>query len=74
MTTTAVEHLEWAKPDNVEALQSRARHEVSQMERGLVVLEIITGVAPLLGLVGLVVGLIEIFTIGRRGNRGIKIR
>ena len=31
------------------------------MERGLVVLEIITGVAPLLGLVGTVVGLIEIF-------------
>ena len=61
LTTTAVEHLEWAKPDNVEALQSRARHEVSQMERGLVVLEIITGVAPLLGLVGTVVGLIEIF-------------
>ena len=24
LTTTAVEHLEWAKPDNVEALQSRA--------------------------------------------------
>ena len=61
LTTTAVEHIEWAKPDNVEALQSRARHEVSQMERGLVVLEIITGVAPLLGLVGTVVGLIEIF-------------
>ena len=61
LTTTAVEHLEWAKPDNVEALQTRARHEVSQMERGLIVLEIITGVAPLLGLVGTVVGLIEIF-------------
>ena len=31
------------------------------MERGLVVLEIITGIAPLLGLVGTVFGLIEIF-------------
>ena len=61
LTTTAVEYLEWAKPDNVEALQTRARHEVNQMERGLIVLEIITGVAPLLGLVGTVVGLIEIF-------------
>ena len=61
LTTAAIEHLEWAKPDNVEALQTRARHEVSQMERGLVVLEIITGIAPLLGLVGTVFGLIEIF-------------
>ncbi|GIT12695.1 MAG: hypothetical protein CM1200mP34_1010 [Verrucomicrobiales bacterium] len=31
------------------------------MERGMVVLEIITGIAPLLGLVGTVFGLIEIF-------------
>ena len=61
LTTTAIEHLEWAKPDNVEALQTRARHEVSKMERGLIVLEIITGIAPLLGLVGTVVGLIDIF-------------
>ncbi|MBK28711.1 MAG: biopolymer transporter ExbB [Verrucomicrobiales bacterium] len=62
LTTTAIEHLEWAKPDNVEALQTRARHEVSKMERGLIVLEIITGIAPLLGLVGTVVGLIDIFS------------
>ena len=61
LTTAAIEHLEWAKPDNVEALQTRARHEVSRMERGMVVLEIITGIAPLLGLVGTVVGLIDIF-------------
>ena len=61
LTTTAIEHLDWAKPDNVEALQTRARHEVNRMERGMVVLEIITGIAPLLGLVGTVFGLIEIF-------------
>ena len=61
LTTAAIEHLEWAKPDNVEALQTRARHEVNQMERGLVVLEVITGIAPLMGLVGTVYGLIDIF-------------
>ncbi len=61
LATAAIEHLEWAKPDNVEALQTRARHEVSRMERGMVVLEIITGIAPLLGLVGTVFGLIDIF-------------
>ena len=37
LTTTAIEHLDWTKPDNVEALQTRARHEVSRMERGMVV-------------------------------------
>ena len=63
LTTAAIEHLEWAKPDNVEALQTRARHEVSRMERGMVVLEIITGIAPLLGLVGTVFGMIEIFGV-----------
>ena len=61
LTTAAIEHLEWAKPDNVEALQTRARHEVNRMERGLVVLEIITGIAPLMGLIGTVYGLIDIF-------------
>ena len=61
LTTAAIEHLEWAKPDNVEALQTHARHEVNQMERGLVVLEVITGIAPLMGLVGTVYGLIDIF-------------
>jgi len=61
LTTATIEHLEWTRPDNVEALQTRARHEVSQMERGLVVLEVVTGIAPLLGLVGTVFGLIEIF-------------
>ena len=61
LTTAAIEHLEWTKPDNIEALQTRARHEVNQMERGLVVLEIITGIAPLMGLIGTVYGLIDIF-------------
>ena len=68
LTTTAIEHLEWAKADNVEALQTRARHEVSKMERGLIVLEIITGIAPLLGLVGTVVGLIDIFSTMASGE------
>jgi len=68
LTTTAIEHLEWAKADNVEALQTRARHEVSKMERGLIVLEIITGIAPLLSLVGTVVGLIDIFSTMASGE------
>ena len=49
-------HLDWPKADNVDALQTAARHEIVRLERGLVVLEIIVGIAPLLGLVGTIVG------------------
>jgi len=55
------EHLDWPKNENVDVLETRARHEVSKLERGLVVLEIIVGIAPLLGLVGTIYGLILLF-------------
>ncbi|RME69989.1 MAG: MotA/TolQ/ExbB proton channel family protein [Verrucomicrobia bacterium] len=44
-----------------EAVKSFARLEVNRMERGLVFLEIIIGAAPLLGLLGTVVGLVQVF-------------
>ena len=55
------EHLDWSRSEGVELLETRARHEVSQLERGLVVLEIIVGIAPLMGLVGTIYGLILLF-------------
>jgi len=57
----AAEHLDWPKADNADALQTRARHEIVRLERGLVVLEIIVGIAPLLGLVGTIVGMMTAF-------------
>src|SRR5215510_7624737 len=57
----AAEHLNWPKADNVDAMQTRARHEMVRLERGLVVLEIIVGIAPLLGLVGTIVGMMQAF-------------
>ena len=36
----ASEHLDWPRNENVEVLQTRARHEVTRLDRGLVVLEI----------------------------------
>jgi biopolymer transport protein ExbB len=56
-----MDHLEWSKTENVDVLQTRARHEITKLERGLVVLEIIVGIAPLLGLVGTIYGLIILF-------------
>lgn len=57
----AQEHKDWPKADNVDVLQTRARHEIVQLERGLVILEIIIGAAPLMGLVGTIYGLITLF-------------
>jgi len=57
----AVERLHWSKEENVDALQTRARHEIVKLERGLVVLEIIVGIAPLLGLVGTILGMMAAF-------------
>jgi biopolymer transport protein ExbB len=64
----AAEHLSWSREENVDALQTRARHEVARLERGLVVLEIIVGIAPLLGLVGTIAGMMTLFgNIGAEG-------
>ncbi|NGO39310.1 MotA/TolQ/ExbB proton channel family protein [Limisphaera ngatamarikiensis] len=64
----AMEHLAGPKEEAVSALETRARHEVVRLERGLVVLEVAVGVAPLLGLVGTIVGMISLFAnIGQAG-------
>jgi biopolymer transport protein ExbB len=49
------------KPD-AEALNAFARLEVSRMERGIFLLEVVVGVAPLLGLLGTVTGLTQVFS------------
>ncbi|MDB6024537.1 MAG: tolQ, partial [Verrucomicrobiales bacterium] len=57
----AFEHRHWPKAENIETLQTQARHEIGKLERGLVILEIVVGIAPLLGLVGTIYGLILLF-------------
>jgi len=64
----AAEHLDWPKAEAVDAMQTRARHEIARLERGLVVLEIIVGIAPLLGLVGTILGMMTAF--GHVGQAG----
>ena len=61
LISCAIDHLHLPRDENMELLQTRARAEISKMERGIVVLEIVTGVAPLLGLVGTIFGLITLF-------------
>ena len=64
----AINRLDWPKEENADALQTRARHEIVKLERGLVVLEIIVGIAPLLGLVGTILGMMAAFAdVGTAG-------
>jgi biopolymer transport protein ExbB len=63
------EHLDWPKAEAVDAVQTRARQEIARLERGLVVLEIIVGIAPLLGLVGTILGMMTAFgNVGKSGQ------
>src|SRR2546427_8825461 len=64
----AADHLQWPQPANSDVVQTRARHEITRLERGLVVLEIIVGIAPLLGLVGTIAGMMALFgDVGQTG-------
>jgi biopolymer transport protein ExbB len=58
----SADHLDMPKSENSALVETRARYEISKLERGLVVLEIIVGIAPLLGLVGTIWGLIQLFS------------
>jgi biopolymer transport protein ExbB len=70
----AANHLDWPKAENEAATETRARHEIVRLERGLVVLEIIVGIAPLLGLVGTIAGMMAAFgEIGPNGPDANKL-
>lgn len=64
----AADQLQWPKADAEDAVQTRARHEIVRLERGLVVLEVVVGIAPLMGLVGTIYGMMTLFSgLGQSG-------
>jgi len=64
-----INQLSWPRSEATEAVQTQARHEVAKLESGLVILEITTGVAPILGLLGTLSGLVGIFAnLGDTGD------
>ncbi len=46
-----------------EALNDSGRQEVHALEKGLVILETVAGIAPLLGLLGTVIGILKVFNV-----------
>jgi len=66
---TLLSHLNWPKSENLEAVQTRARHELARMEKGLMILEMTAGAGPLIGLLGTLSGLVGIFAaLGGAGD------
>jgi biopolymer transport protein ExbB len=62
ITRVALQHVRGPRSENVEVVQTRAKHEMVRLERGLIILEVIVGIAPLLGLIGAVSGLVHVFS------------
>jgi biopolymer transport protein ExbB len=54
-------HANLPKTENVEVMQALARQIVGRMERGLTTLQLIAELGPLLGLLGTVVGMVNLF-------------
>jgi biopolymer transport protein ExbB len=55
-------HFQRTRQPGADALKAYARLEVSRMERGVFLLEVVIGAAPLLGLLGTVTGLTQVFS------------
>jgi biopolymer transport protein ExbB len=58
-----LENRHMPKEEIKETLDDRGRQEVHQLERGLVILETIAAIAPLLGLLGTVIGILKVFNV-----------
>ena len=62
LANVALNHMHVSRLENSEAVQTRARREIMRLEGGLAVLETIVGISPLLGLLGAVAGLVNLFS------------
>jgi biopolymer transport protein ExbB len=55
-------HFYQSRQTDAESLKAYARLEISRMERGIFLLEFVIGAAPLIGLLGTVTGLTQVFS------------
>jgi biopolymer transport protein ExbB len=61
LVNAVLAHASLPKAENVEAMQALARQIVGRMERGLTTLSLIAELGPLLGLLGTVIGMVQLF-------------
>jgi len=67
---TLIMNMHLTNEETAEIIKITGRQETSSLDRGLFMLELIANVAPLLGLLGTVLGMIDIFDIISRGSMG----
>ncbi|NOX89457.1 MAG: MotA/TolQ/ExbB proton channel family protein [Calditrichaeota bacterium] len=60
---TALQNYLASKEEMREILEDQGRQEIRTLQRGLVVLEAIAAVAPLMGLLGTVIGMVQVFEV-----------
>lgn len=61
--TVTLENYTRPRDEIKEKIIDQGRQESGKMEKGLVVLETVAGIAPLMGLLGTVLGMIEVFQV-----------
>ena len=61
LVNAVFKHASLPKTENVEAMQALARQIVGRMEHGLTTLSLIAELGPLLGLLGTVIGMVQLF-------------
>ncbi len=60
---TTLEQIGRTRDEIREAIADQGRQEARNLERGLVVVETVAGISPLLGLLGTVLGMIKVFRV-----------
>lgn len=60
---TAVINRQLIREDNTLLTRTRLNEEVGHLERGLTLLEVTASISPLLGLLGTVIGMVEVFSV-----------
>ncbi|MFZ5516364.1 MAG: MotA/TolQ/ExbB proton channel family protein [Candidatus Zhuqueibacterota bacterium] len=58
-----LENSDLDKAELKELIEEQGRQEVRELEKGLAMLETIAGIAPLMGLLGTVLGMVSVFTV-----------
>jgi biopolymer transport protein ExbB len=63
LLTIALEHYSMPKAQIRELLEDQGRQDIRDLEKGLGILETIAAIAPLMGLLGTVLGMITVFSV-----------